>query len=309
MSKLNQGSNAQIISSSDVSQALDMNSEKDADAEIELLNSHLKVRDNWNDAWNISSDINPYTNRLDSDLVRVTYTNLKHSTYDGKPLSKIVITFSNSVPTGTTATGYPMGPVDTNGTTSRFLYISKDPVKGDYHSTEITSTYQFYDSDGNLINFAGKNNAWLSFGSLNVDDSFEYNGKKGGISEAFKVIDGGIGKQLAGSSISLHSDGYFYAPFDNYNAPDAPKNWDSGTSPDAYYGAAVVLLNSDHVSIRQAVHTWGDWDNSIFGTGKVNNVNDAWLTASTTIPPTKLQRKASTIHYHYDVSAIDPSLR
>lgn len=300
MAQLNKGSNAQTITSDAVSQALDMNSEKEAHAQVDLLNPHLRIRDKWSDSYNISSDLNPYTNRLDGDLVRVTYTNLKHSNYAGKPLSKIVITFSDSVPTGVTVTGFPSKPVSTNGTDSRFLWIANDPVRGDYHSTEITATYQFYDQDGHLIHFAGKNNAWLSFGSLNVDDSFTYNGKQGGISEAFKVIDGGVGKQLAGSSISLHPDGYFYAPFDNYTSHGAPKDWDSGSSPDAYYGAAVVLLNSDHVSIRQAVRPWGQWDDSIFKSGKVNNCNDAWLTASTTIPPTKLQRPTQGLHYHYD---------
>ncbi len=43
---------------------------------------------------------NAYVNNINGNFLRVTYTNLKNSTYKGAKISKIVVTYSDSAPTG-----------------------------------------------------------------------------------------------------------------------------------------------------------------------------------------------------------------
>ncbi|WP_218046523.1 LPXTG cell wall anchor domain-containing protein [Limosilactobacillus reuteri] len=189
-------------------------------------------------------------------------------------------------------------------------------MRGDMHSTTVTATYQYYDTNGNLIDFSGTNNAWLSVGSLNFDQGNDYQGGKNegnptsGISEGVKLISGAQIKQLAGSSISVHDDGWAYAGFNNYsgtgmnngiNTDNGGSGWDMDGSPNAYYGAIVFQLTGSSVSLRQGLVSWGGADIA----SQYNNqfLNNAWFTAGTTLPETQIKqpiRKASETHYHYN---------
>lgn len=323
MAKLNQGANAPVITTNSVNQALSLKPENNATVDIEALNPRItfkRVEEGTKYAgYQIFDKNNAYVNNIDGEFLRVTYTNLKNSTYKGSKISKIVVTYSDSTPTGNRITQSGLNAV-TEGANDNFLVVFEDPVRGDMHSTTVTATYQYYDTNGNLIDFSGTNNAWLSVGSLNFDQGNDYQGGKNegnptsGISEGVKLISGAQIKQLAGSSISVHDDGWAYAGFNNYsgtgmnngiNTDNGGSGWDMDGSPNAYYGAIVFQLTGSSVSLRQGLVSWGGADIA----SQYNNqfLNNAWFTAGTTLPETQIKqpiRKTSEAHYHYNPSVI-----
>ncbi|AMY14872.1 hypothetical protein ADV92_10235 [Limosilactobacillus reuteri] len=325
MAKLNQGANAPVITTNSVNQALSLKPENNATVDIEALNPRItfkRVEEGTKYAgYQIFDKTNAYVNNIDGEFLRVTYTNLKNSTYKGSKISKIVVTYSDSTPTGNRITQSGLNAV-TEGANDNFLVVFEDPVRGDMHSTTVTATYQYYDANGNLIDFSGTNNAWLSVGSLNFDQGNDYQGGKNegnptsGISEGVKLISGAQIKQLAGSSISVHDDGWAYAGFNNYsgtgmnngiNTDNGGSGWDMDGSPNAYYGAIVFQLTGSSVSLRQGLVSWGGADIA----SQYNNqfLNNAWFTAGTTLPETQIKqpiRKTSETHYHYNTVNVLP---
>lgn len=319
MAKLNQGSQASVITTDSVNQALQLKSENSANVVVESLNPDITI-DHVGHLYRVYDKNNAYVNSINGAFLRVTYTNLKNSTYKNSKISKIVVTFSDSTPTGNRTTQSGLNAI-TNGASDNFLQVWADPVRGDMHSTTVTSTYQYYDANGNLIDFSGTNNAWLSVGSLNFDQGNDYRGDgnegnpTSGISEGVKLISGGQIKQLAGSSISVHNDGWAYANFNNYSGTgmnngrstaNGGSGWDMDGSPNAYYGAVVFQLNSSSISLRQGIVPWGGAN---IGSDRYNNkfLNNSWFIAGTTIPETKLQKptlKTTPVHYHYDVLTV-----
>lgn len=319
MAKLNQGANAPVITTNSVNQALSLKPENNVTVDIEALNPRItfkRVEEGTKYAgYQIFDKNNAYVNNIDGEFLRVTYTNLKNSTYKGSKISKIVVTYSDSTPTGNRITQSGLNAI-TEGANDNFLVVFEDPVRGDMHSTTVTATYQYYDANGNLIDFSGTNNAWLSVGSLNFDQGNDYQGGKNegnptsGISEGVKLISGAQIKQLAGSSISVHDDGWAYAGFNNYsgtgmnngiNTDNGGSGWDMDGSPNAYYGAIVFQLTGSSVSLRQGLVSWGGAD--IASQYSNQFLNNAWFTAGTTLPETQIKqpvRKTSEAHYRYN---------
>lgn len=301
MNKLNQGAKAAVITTDSVNQSFKLANEPDAKSTVSILNKDIHYTQD-SKTYYFTSDKNPYTNNLSGNLFQITYTNLKNSTYRGSRLSKIVEVVSDSTPIGNKTTALDHS-IYTNGTKDYFIRFDKNPRKGDMHSTDITVSYQFYDANGNLIDFNGSNDAWLSIGSLNYDQG--PSDKKSGVSEGVKAISGTTIKQLAGSSVTVHSDGWAYCNYDNYTGTginDGAKSWDKPDSPNAYYGAVVFQLNGTSAAIRQGFRPWGGANisrDSLYNNSRLTN---AWVIAATTLPQTKLQRKTTQVHYHYDVS-------
>ncbi|UAW60955.1 KxYKxGKxW signal peptide domain-containing protein [Limosilactobacillus reuteri] len=319
MAKLSQGAHAPVITTNSVNQALSLKPENNATVNIEALDSRItfkRVDEGTKYArYQIFNRDNAYVNNIDGDFLRVTYTNLKNSTYKGSKISKIVVTYSDSTPTGNRVTQSGLNAI-TNGADDNFLQVFEDPVRNDMHSTTVTSTYQYYDANGRLIDFSGTDDAWLSVGSLNFDQGNDYQGGKNegnptsGVSEGVKLISGAQIKQLAGSSISVHDNGWAYAAFNNYsgtgmnngiNTDNGGSGWDMDGSPNAYYGAIVFQLTGTSVSLRQGVIPWGGADIATQYSNK--DLNNAWFTAGTTLPETNIKapvRKTSEVHYHYN---------
>ena len=309
MAKLNQGANAPVISTNSVNQALSLKPEHNATVNVEALNPNITFKRTGVGTpyaqYQIFDKNNAYVNNINGNFLRVTYTNLKNSTYKGSKISKIVVTYSDSAPTGNRITQGGLDAIK-DGANDNFLCVFEDPVRCDMHSTNVNSTYQFYDANGNLIDFSGTNDAWLSVGSLNFDQG----NPTAGISEGVKVISGAQIKQLAGSSISVHDDGWAYAAFNNYsdtgmnngiNTDNGGSGWDMDGSPYAYYGAIVFQLTGTSVTLRQGIIPWGGAD--IASQYSNQGLNNAWFTAGTTLPETKIKqpvRKTSEVHYHYN---------
>lgn len=317
MAKLSQGAHAPVITTNSVNQALSLKPENNATVNVEALDSRItfkRVDEGTKYArYQIFDRENAYVNNIAGDFLRVTYTNLKNSTYKGSKISKIVVTYSDSTPTGNRVTQSGLNAI-TNGADDNFLQVFEDPVRNDMHSTTVTSTYQYYDANGRLIDFSGTDDAWLSVGSLNFDQGNNYQGTPtSGVSEGVKLISGAQIKQLAGSSISVHDNGWAYAAFNNYsgtgmnngiNTDNGGSGWDMDGSPNAYYGAIVFQLTGTSVSLRQGVIPWGGAD--IVTQYSNKDLNNAWFTAGTTLPETNIKapiRKTTETHYHYNTTA------
>lgn len=233
---------------------------------------------------------NPLANPINGEIAQVTYTNLSNSYYGDTKISKIVVTYSNATPTGNM---YKL-PSE-NGGQGYFLSVSQNPVSGNMRSVDIQSTYQYYDENGNIIDFGKDGGAWLSVGSLNFDQgkntsTGDESGTDAnqGISEAISVVSGGEGHALYNSSIQNH-DGTYYANFNNYASnfdPSSPYyGWDSTGSKLQYYGAMVVKLTGTSVTLQEKLQAWGGA--SISDAQYQNKyLRNAWFTASTDIPKT-----------------------
>lgn len=142
----------------------------------------------------------------------------------------------------------------------------------------------------------------MSIGSLNYDQGVGGANATSGVSEGVKAISGVNIKQLAGSSISVHSNGWAYAEFNNYSGTglNDGNNWDQGDSPNTYYGAIVFQLTGTAASIRQGFVPWGGANISSDTLYHNKYLNNAWTIAATTLPQTNLTRKTTSISYHYD---------
>lgn len=233
---------------------------------------------------------NPLANPINGEIAQVTYTNLSNSYYGDTKISKIVVTYSNATPTGNM---YEL-PSE-NGGQGYFLSVSQNPVSGNMRSVDIQSTYQYYDENGNIIDFGKDGGAWLSVGSLNFDQgkntsTGDESGTDAnqGISEAVSVVSGGEGHALYNSSIQNH-DGTYYANFNNYASnfdPSSPYyGWDSTGSKLQYYGAMVVKLTGTSVTLQEKLQAWGGA--SISDAQYQNKyLRDSWFTVSTDIPKT-----------------------
>lgn len=300
LDRLNQGAKAPVITTDSINQAFKLADEPDATSTVKILNNVIHYTED-SETYYFTSSTNPYTNNLSGNLFQVTYTNLRNSTYRGSKISKIVETVSDSTPTGNNVTVLDHS-IYTNGTSDYFIRFDKNPVKGDMHSTDITVSYQYYDANGHLIDFSNSKDAWLSIGSLNYDQGNE--NSTAGVSEGVKAISGTAIKQLAGSSVTVHPDGWAYCGYNNYSGTginDGPNNWDKPNSPNAYYGAVVFQLTGTAATIRQGMRAWGGANISNDSNYHNSRLNNAWVIAATTLPQTKLQLKTTEAHYHYDV--------
>ncbi|EEJ60199.1 mucin-binding protein [Lactobacillus johnsonii] len=213
------------------------------------------------------------------DFLRVTYTNIQNSTYAGKTISKIVITYSDW-------TRKNLNDGRTSG-----IYFSKNPLDGFFYvgASGVTMDLKFYDADNNLITLA-ENTAYITVGSLNsTGNGTDY------IEKAEIINTGGYrgsGVQLPESSVTVHKGqgehggDIVYSEKNNeiiskYNVKD--KN------------TAIAIWG------EAAVNKYTGWDEvdrkkEIFGSGlfKVNGIGvkirfsnalgSAWSTFSTNIP-------------------------
>lgn len=192
-------------------------------------------------------------NAVTGDLGEVTYTNLKHSEYDGKKITKIVITYSNL------KAGASNQKIN-DGRPSALAAADPTVTLSYFNSDGVTYTPKYYTEDGKQVDFSQRY-AYLSFGSLNSN---------GNVIEKAQVIDGGKAIGFSGSSVTAHKNGWLYSDKSNEYAdiPEKFKGWDDEKSPEAAYGAGLVDIKTNKLAINYAAN------------GKVY----VWARASTTIP-------------------------
>ncbi|EHJ52010.1 SspB-related isopeptide-forming adhesin [Streptococcus macacae] len=162
--------------------------------------------------------------------LKVTYTNLQNSTFEGKKISKVVYTYT-----------LKETPVNA-GELPAFLV--KDPTETiwfpDFNGqVRINLAAQFYDEDGQLLDVT---DSLVSFASLNSTTN----------SSEFVTNFNGEYIQISGSSITPHADGSARADGSNENKADGSRfsqdEWDGSNSPNKWYGAIVGQAKGNEVS-------------------------------------------------------------
>ena len=224
------------------------------------------------------------------NIATVEYDNLSNSSYNGQKITKIVATFSNANPASpnlkdtSDPTIWPANPQIT---------VYSDPTDGFWYNRVegVTVNYQFYDANGNLINF-NTNNAWLTIASLNHHNDSNVNNQN---VEKATLNSAGTVDQIKGSSVTVHNGKTLYSNNVNSDTPDTP--WDITGGPAEYYGAGLFNVSGNNINITYSTTN---------PNGANPTVNTTWVTLQTTIPtiptiPTPpTPPTPPTVHVHSD---------
>ena len=265
---------------SSLAQNLVLNPETDAKVTAEALGANGKIGDNNAFYRNTSrKDIN-------GDYLRLTYTNLKNSSYNGKKIGKIVLTFSNAK-YGANSGGLTADPNDLDSGIS----FSNNPMGGFtyQHINSTDLTINVYDENENLLTFSDDAPAYLTVASLNSysDGTHEY----------AQLLSKGKAIKIPESSVNIHDGNMLYADKNNCDdgwteiwgktIADKYQDWDNNSSPNYIFGAGLFKIIGNDIKLN------------IGDTGTAS----AWFLYNTNIPQTSFdaegpQKPTITVHYH-----------
>ena len=167
--------------------------------------------------------------------VTIDYTDLKNSSYNGEPLSKVSMTLS-------------VDPSSENISEYGVLGFSNDPISGfniefrrdsyasGNYALKFNVTMRFYDSKGNLINLTDENNALLGMSSFNSTD------KPTGTVEGFVPGQGISVIDITGSSIRNQNGKYYSTKPENTNNQFGQGNIDHRDNPYFWYLGSVLKM-------------------------------------------------------------------
>lgn len=241
---------------------------------------------------NCVSLIVPANQDINGDFATVTWANLSHTSYKGRPITKIVATLSNlkyNVKDGNykNRIAIPDDP-------SAFFAISGNSLDIDY---------TYYYADGEKVTF--DNDAYLMAGGM------ESWGRNSGLqSEAVQLLSEGQALHLAGSSVNVHSGNDLYADtnntYGNTKIVYGSRNFDSVEN---YYRSGMFKIEGNHVKVRYH-DIWSSPEMANDVTGDLSHhLGDEYDGVSTilgfgdvTIPT----YKTTTINYHYDTLTVNP---
>lgn len=241
---------------------------------------------------NCVSLIVPANQDINGDFATVTWANLSHTSYKGRPITKIVATLSNlkyNVKDGNykNRIAIPDDP-------SAFFAISGNSLDIDY---------TYYYADGEKVTF--DNDAYLMAGGM------ESWGRNSGLqSEAVQLLSEGQALHLAGSSVNVHSGNDLYADtnntYGNTKIVYGSRNFDSVEN---YYRSGMFKIEGNHVKVRYH-DIWSSPEMANDVTGDLSHhLGDEYDGVSTilgfgdvTIPT----YKTTTINYHYDTMTVLP---
>ena len=179
--------------------------------------------------------------------IQVKYSNLQNSSYNGKKISSVVLTYTNK-------TKDPSLKADLG------IAFFKDPTKtfwlftttnSDTIPTEVGIDLEFFDDKGQKISLT-KDEALIGLASLNNDTIANgANAKRSSVEQV--RVDNGEVIEITGSSVKAHGN-VAYADTDNHFKSAGSKfeqdDWDTGTSKNRYYGSAVAKFkNTDKISL------------------------------------------------------------
>ena len=179
--------------------------------------------------------------------IQVKYSNLQNSSYNGKKISSVVLTYTNK-------TKDPSPKADLG------MAFFKDPTKtfwlftttnSDTIPTEVGIDLEFFDDKGQKISLT-KDEALIGLASLNNDTIANgANAKRSSVEQV--RVDNGEVIEITGSSVKAHGN-VAYADTDNHFKSAGSKfeqdDWDTGTSKNRYYGSAVAKFkNIDKISL------------------------------------------------------------
>lgn len=248
-------------------------------------------------------------NQVTGPIIQITYTNLENSEYDGKPLGKIVETFSD------------VHATDINDPKAAF-YISTNPTNGWLytHCDGVTVTIQLYDNQAQPIKI--DSSAYVSVSSLNSNGlTATPDGKTSDIkgrTEAAQLLSKGSAMSIPESSVQVFPDNKVFSPSDN---EDLLYNKTHNKDQINYWGKFFAPREADWNKVgNYVIKNYSDWDNTgskkIFGSAlyKVeenpivirsyvirnssNSIPGYWFTYSTTVPQTSFDAN-NTIKYYF----------
>ena len=167
--------------------------------------------------------------------VSVDYTNLKNSSYNGEPLSKVSMTVS-------------IDPSSQNISDNGIVAFTQDPKlgfnvmfrRGDDNNKryllKFNVTMKFYDSKGNLINLTDENKALLGMSSFNSHQ------EPVGVVEGFAPGQGTSVIGITGSSIQNQGGRYYSNKPENTYVQFGQGNIDSTDNPYFWYLGSVLKM-------------------------------------------------------------------
>ena len=228
-----------------------------------------------------------------------TYTNLTNSSYNGKKISKVVYTYTYK------------GSSGVNVPNKLPVVLQKDPTVTIWYNdffgdARINVTVKFYDEDGNVIDPTG---SLLSFSSLNRG-----NGSGAVDKDAIEKVGYFNGEYvpISGSTIKPHGDGSAYSDTNNaekaYGSRFNTADWDTPTSPKAWYGAIVGKVTNPEININIGASKRGVVWFALNSKIKAIAAPPKPVEPTPPTPPTEPVKPVITASYHYDVLYVKPQV-
>ncbi len=279
--------NGQTVMSNELHQALNIGEEPNGEINVSLNGKALANPAPANlTHFNIPYKYYVSTNVDKNSIVKVVYTGLKNTFYAGKPIKSAIYTFTDFEPYKDDNTPENFGVF--NNIYGGFYYNF-------IHSLKVQLQYFYDDQQKEPVDFSalkGKN-AFLTLGSLNKYDNH---------TECAR-IDNGISLNLAGSTITVHPDGWFYADENNdhnnmiWVNPDNGKketsSWDTFGPAGNYVGAGIVEIAGKSPIVEYKLEP------------ATPSVRDVWSSIRSDIPksvvtnPKETRSVSEIVHYKY----------
>lgn len=295
----------------DFKQNLQIGNETEATVTSEVLKPNAGfVNDNgWHEGLHGYQFTSANNADLSGDFFKLTYSNLKHSTYNGQAISKITVTYHDAKDGG------------------YGVFYENNPIYGWNPNGNAAARIEFYDANGNKIHM---HSAYLTVGSFNTWTDATYH-------EAAQLLSGGTPIQIPESSVSNHPGNLIYADKDNsssvlfyYHTPNWNKDpnkvaqdqayadshypqvwskdieeryqgWDSGPdAPNRIFGAIAIKLDEGSTGIDIRPVSYNSQTHHI---GRIGN----WFNWSTTIPPMSFDAQQPKLEIHYHNDKINPT--
>lgn len=225
-----------------------------------------------------------------------TYTNLSNSSFNGTKIAKVeyIYTFKG-------ASGVPLPD-------KLPVVLQKDPADTIWYNdffadVRINLKARFYDEEGKEIDPTG---SLLSFSSLNRG-----NGSAAIDRDALERVAYFNGEYIpiSGSSIKVHADGGAYADSSNAEKAKGSKfdtaEWDTPTSPNAWYGAIIGKVTNPEISLDMASHKSGTIWFAFSSDVKARGVP---MKPVAPTPPVEPKKPVIKANYHVDILYTRPQL-
>ena len=167
--------------------------------------------------------------------VTVDYTNLKNSSYNGEPLSKVSMTISVD-PSSENLSEYGIFAFTQDPSRGFNVVFRKNDDKSKRYILKFNVTMKFYDSKGNLINLTDENSALLGMSSFNS------HGEPFGDVEGFVPGQGTSAIDITGSSIQNQGGRYYSNKVENTLNQFGQRNIDKKDNPYFWYLGSVLKM-------------------------------------------------------------------
>jgi len=165
----------------------------------------------------------------------IDYTNLKNSSYNGEPLSKVSMTVSID-PSSQNISDYGIVAFTQDPKLGFNVQFRRGDDNNKRYMLKFNVTMKFYDSKGNLINLTDENNALLGMSSFNSHQ------EPIGIVEGFVPGPGTSVIGITGSSIQNQGGRYYSNKLENTQGQFGQDNIDSTNNPYFWYLGSVLKM-------------------------------------------------------------------